>query len=156
MNENIQKESPFSADWVLFGFNGKPSPGFDYSWFEVQNYMGLIGFDDYIQNCKLFSSSKNSHIFMIRTQNSIEEVWDISDVNFNPVSPDYSVLSASYNDRCIHVSNVSTSFIELLIRAHKLSHDSLSHFRPFTPMQLKIKVAAPQLNIPELSSKIES
>lgn len=153
--ENLQTTNPFYSEWSWFGFNGKPSPGFDYSWFEVQNYLELIGCEEYLLNCKLFSSSRNSNIFMIRTQNGDEEIWDISDVTFNYLTDDKTTLVASFNDRCIHISNVSTSFIELLIKAQKLAFDSLSNFNPFNPIPFKMKILPEQIKTPEDASKVD-
>ena len=154
MDENEQISNPFTSEWSWFGFNGEPSPGFDYSWLEVQNYLCLIGSEEYIQNCKLFSSSRNPNIFLIRTQDGIEEVWDISDLKFEPLSKDKSTLVASLNDKCIHISNVSISFIELLMKTLKLPFNSLSNFHPFALNTFKIKTITEHPNLPDKSTQV--
>lgn len=152
--ENEVSSDQFYSELSWFGFIGKPSPGVDYFWLEVQNCLQIIGCEEYILNCKLFSSSRNSHIFMIRKQNGDEEIWDISEVNFSNMANDSSTLIAAFNNRCIHISNVSTSFIDLLMRAQKLPYDSLSKLKPFQPIPFKIKKIPGQLEVPEESSKL--
>ena len=90
--ENEVSSDQFYSELSWFGFIGKPSPGVDYFWLEVQNCLQIIGCEEYILNCKLFSSSRNSHIFMIRKQNGDEEIWDISEVNFSNMAFDTSFV----------------------------------------------------------------
>ena len=154
MDENAQATNPFSSDWRIFGFNGEPADGFDYSWSEVQNYLGFVGFDNYVQNCRLFSSSLNPNIFMVRTENDFEEIWDISDISFEFLSNDLTILVAIYDDMYLHISNVSTSFIELLMKIYKIPLNTLSDFNPYNSLPFKIKMLSPQTVQPTDSSKI--
>ena len=48
IKNQMEELNPFTEDWELFGFEGEPSPGFDYSWIQVQENISFIGYKSVI------------------------------------------------------------------------------------------------------------
>ena len=116
-----------SGSWQWIGFSGKPEPGFDYSWVEVQRGLLFVGSENCIKNCILYNSTKNPTIFLVKNDNGLEEVWDTYNLEFSLLGPNRDIIVASRNDKLIHLSGISYSLINILIKQSKLPHDSLDN-----------------------------
>ncbi|OHT01927.1 hypothetical protein TRFO_31113 [Tritrichomonas foetus] len=150
-------ENPFDEDWEYFGFEGPPSPGLDYSWIQVQTNLIFLGFEKVISDCTLFYSSRKANIFLIQTSDKWEEIWNIKELTIATFSNNGSILIASITDRCIHISGVAMSFINLLIRTQKLPPDCLSSKPPIhRPMKIKVHMVSQTPDVPEEATTIES
>lgn len=143
---NEEKESSSLVEF--FGFDGKPEPGIDYGWIKIQNYLSFIGNNIYLNNCQLYSSAQKTLLFMIRTQDEEEFIWDASYSHFSVLSPDLSVLVAEFNGQYIHISNVSESLLELIMNAQKLPLNLLDNNIPMQLNYYKIKKIEKIENIP--------
>ena len=118
-------ESPFHyKSWSTYGFEGPPEPGFDYSWIEVQWSLNFIGFENVVCSCTLYFSSRSPSIFLVKTADGCTELWDIRDCKFSLLAANSSILVVTC-ENFFHLSDVSASLIELLMKIKKLPSDSL-------------------------------
>ena len=136
----MEEISPFIEDWKNFGFIGPPRLAKDYSWIRVQDKITFIGLKNVISDCTLFFSSLEPHFFMVLTSDDLNEMWDISDLKFSIASHDSSVISSEINDRRIHISGVTPTLIELLIKIDKLDNIEQKS-QVLIPLPVKIKTS---------------
>lgn len=151
----MNPESPFDENWLWFGFCGEPEPGNDYSWIFVQNNLDLVGRCTVIPNCTIFFSSRKPNAYLVKTQDGHEELWDTTDCQFSICSTFGNILSVSEKGHSFHLSGISTSFIELLMRAHKLPSDSLSDVMTIQSQQIEIIRSTQQEPLPEEVTNIQ-
>lgn len=154
----MEELNPFIGDWEIFGFEGEPIPGIDYSWIQVQENISFIGYKSVIKDCTLYYSSLKPKILLAITPSKWREIWNISNITFSNMSRNGSILMASANDRIIHISNVTSSFIEILINASKLPEEILEIFSVNPNLQqlkLNIKMVKTPPDIPEEATTIE-
>lgn len=157
IKNQMEDLNPFTEDWELFGFEGEPSPGFDYSWIQVQENISFIGYKSVIRNCTLFYSSRKLGILLALTPSKWAEIWNISNITFTNISRNCSILMATSNERIIHISNVTSAFIEILIKASKLSEEilELCNIQDLQQLKLNIKMVRSTPEIPTEATTIE-
>lgn len=112
---------PFKGDWCCFGFEREPEPGVDYSWIEVQRGACFSGLASSVPACTILYSSRRSNQFLVRTRTGLEVLWNVSECSFEPLTTDFSILAATRGARVIHISGVTSSFLEILRRWKKIT-----------------------------------
>ena len=124
----MNSQSSFQSDsWRWFYFGGEPQPGVDYTWIKVQNSVDFVGIDSCITNCQLFYSGRNPTTLLVRTEDKIDEIWDITDLSFTIIASNSNILEFSDGERVSHLSGITPALIDLLINARKLPPESTSY-----------------------------
>ncbi|KAK8891983.1 hypothetical protein M9Y10_029205 [Tritrichomonas musculus] len=158
MKSQMEYLNPFTEDWNIFGFEGEPEPGFDYSWIQVQDNLSFFGYKSVISDCTLFYSSRRPNIYLAITPSKWGEVWNLSNLTFSRLASNGSILIAYSNERCIHISNVTSSFIGMLVKTSKLPeiNSELTSNSNLQQLKLNIKIIRKYPNIPSEATTIET
>lgn len=143
-------QASVSDFWQCFGI-GEREAGRDYSWIEVQRNLDFIGFDDTIIGCTLFYASRGNDTLLIRTRDNQEYLWDISHCKFSVLALNGSILVVSNGHRVFHLSGVTSTFMDLLMRppGMHLPLDQLEENRRLTPMPIKIVRTQEEQEMPD-------
>ena len=148
-------DRPFSGNWhwSVFGFEGEPEAGVDYSWLEVQEGLDFVGREETILGCSLFYSSRRTNTFLVRTQSNEEALWNTIDCTFSIVGGNPSVLSVVYGPHLMHISGVASPFIDLLMCSMKLPLDSLKQTVGCESREMTVLRSTAPIKIPTGASK---
>lgn len=141
--------------WQSFGITEREA-GRDYSWIEVQRNLDFIGYNDTIIGCTLFYASRKNDTLLIRTREHQEYLWDISHCKFSVLALNGSILVVSDGHSIFHLSGVTSTFTELLMRppGMYLPLDLLEENRSTAPMPIKVVHTEKEKEIPDEASVI--
>jgi hypothetical protein len=132
----MNPESPFAGDWAWFGFKGAPVPGVDYSWIHIQSSLNFAGYANNAFGCDLYFSSRCSHMLLIRTLSKSQTIWNIEECQFTQFLRSRALYCVRRHRRVFHLSNVSLSFVEFLVRVGRAAPECLDQMGCETMRQL--------------------
>ncbi|EAY08427.1 hypothetical protein TVAG_354860 [Trichomonas vaginalis G3] len=114
------EESNFGEFWSWFGFKGQPDPDIEYTWFRIQDSLTFDGIKNIITDCTIYYSSRKPNHYLIKQENGVTEIWDITECQFRIIPEFPSSIEVSSGKRLFILWGVSSSFIEFLVQDHKL------------------------------------
>lgn len=123
--------------WQYFGISrpNASTAGRDYSWIELQHNMDFIGCDDTIIGCTVFYASRKRDTLLLRTPDRQTYFWNISQCAFSILG---SILVVACGPKIFHLSGVTSTFIDYLMKSMKLQLDSLSEAGVVEPMPIEV------------------
>jgi hypothetical protein len=146
----------FGGEWAWLGFEGEPEPGIDYSWMEIQRDLNFCGCETTIVGCALYFSSRRVNMYLVRQKSGAEALWNTIDCIFSLFPYNPMILVVCYGRHKCHISGVTSSFIDHLVRQRRLAQDSLQGRLGIDVRPLVVVQNRTSTNVPVAASEVSS